>query len=410
MAPSTTFVIVGGGLAGAKAAEALHDNNFDGEIILFADEEHLPYERPPLSKEFLAGKKSLIDFTVHDSGWYRDRDIDLRLGARVSSVDPSAHTVGLPDDTTVGYDKLLLATGSRSRRLSIPGCDASGVHYLRTIEDASALDSVLAEGSSLAVVGAGWIGLEVAAGARQRGVSVTVVEAAKQPLMAALGEEVGALFAALHRDHGVDLRLAAQVEEITTADGKATGLRLRDGSTITADAVLVAVGAQPNIELAEQAGLSMSDGGVQVDTSLRTSDPAIYAVGDIAAAENRLFGTRIRTEHWANALKQPAIAALGMLGRPAEYAELPYFFTDQYDLGMEYVGHAPSYQRVLFRGDVGAREFVAFWLDGDNRVLAGMNVNIWDVLDDVKDLIRSQTPVDADRLADPQIPLSQSRS
>jgi 3-phenylpropionate/trans-cinnamate dioxygenase ferredoxin reductase component len=204
----------------------------------------------------------------------------------------------------------------------------------------------------------------------------------------------------------VDLRLEAQVEEISTADGRATGLRMRDGSTVAADAVLVAVGAKPNIELAEQAGLSMGSGGVLVDASLRTSDPDIFAVGDIAAAEHPLYGTRIRTEHWANALKQPAVAAAGMLGKPGEYAELPYFFTDQYDLGMEYVGHAPSFERVVFRGDVAGREFVAFWLDGDNRVLAGMNVNIWDVLDDVKALIRSKSAVDPDKLADPQSPLA----
>jgi 3-phenylpropionate/trans-cinnamate dioxygenase ferredoxin reductase subunit len=281
------------------------------------------------------------------------------------------------------------------------------VHYLRTYEDAAALNAVLTEGASLAVVGGGWIGLEVAAGARQRGVNVTVVEAAKQPLMAALGETVGEVFATLHREHGVDLRLETQVEEITRADGSATGVRTRDGATISADAVLVAVGAKPNIELADQAGLSLGDGGVLVDASLRTSDPDIYAVGDIAAAEHPLFGTRIRTEHWANALKQPAVAVAGMLGTPGEYTELPYFFTDQYDLGMEYVGHAPSFERVVFRGDVAGREFVAFWLDGDNRVLAGMNVNIWDVLDDVKALIKSRAPVDADKLADPQSPLAE---
>jgi 3-phenylpropionate/trans-cinnamate dioxygenase ferredoxin reductase component len=405
MAKSTTFVIVGGGLAGAKAAEALRDKDFDGQVVLIAEEEHLPYERPPLSKEFLAGKKSLSEFTVHDSAWYQDHDVDLRLGARAVSVDAAAHTVGLADDRTVGYDKLLLATGSRSRRLPIPGADAAGVLYLRTYDDGEALNSQLAEGSSLAVVGAGWIGLEVAASARQRGVNVTVVETAKLPLMAALGEEVGTVFARLHRDHGVDLRLESQVEEISTADGKATGLRLRDGSTIAADAVLVAVGAQPNIELAEQAGLAMGDGGVLVDATLRSSDTDIYAVDDIAAAEHPLFGTRIRTEHWANALKQPAVAVAGMLGESTEYTELPYFFTDQYELGMEYAGHAPSYDRVVFRGDVDGREFVAFWLDADNRVLAGMNVNIWDVLDDVKELIRSQRPVDPDRLADPQAPL-----
>ena len=406
MASSTTFVIVGGGLAGAKAVEALRDNDFDGHIVLFAEEEHLPYERPPLSKEYLAGKKSLVDFTVQNSDWYRDHHVDLRLGSQVSSLDPAAHTVGLPDATTVAYDKLLLATGSASRRPPIPGSDAEGVHYLRTYDDAVALNSVLTEGSSLAVVGAGWIGLEVAASARQRGVNVTVVETAKQPLLAALGETVGEVFANLHREHGVDLRLETQVEEITTKDGAATGLKMRDGSTAAADAVLVAVGAKPNVELAEQAGLSMGEGGVLVDMSLRTSDPDIYAVGDIAAADHPLFGCRIRTEHWANALKQPAVAAHGMLGNPGEYAELPYFFTDQYDLGMEYVGHAPNFERVVFRGDVPGREFVAFWLDGDNRVLAGMNVNIWDVLDDVKALIRSKDPVDPDRLADPQSPLA----
>lgn len=407
MANATSFVIVGGGLAAAKAVEALRDNEFDGHITVFADEEHLPYERPPLSKEYLAGKKSLTDFTVQNSDWYRDNNVDLRLNTRVNSVDAAGHTVALPDGTTVGYDKLLLATGSASRRPPIPGSDARGVHYLRTYEDAVALNGVLAEGGSLAIVGAGWIGLEVAASARQRGVKVTVVETARQPLMAALGETVGEVFATLHREHGVDLRLETQVEEITRADGSATGLRTRDGSALAADAVLVAVGAKPNIELAERAGLSLADGGVLVDASLRTSDPDIYAVGDIAAAEHPLFGARIRTEHWANALKQPAVAAAGMLGTPGEYAELPYFFTDQYDLGMEYVGHAPNFERVVFRGDVAGREFVAFWLDGDNRVLAGMNVNVWDVLDDVKALIRSKAPVDAEKLADPRLALGE---
>jgi 3-phenylpropionate/trans-cinnamate dioxygenase ferredoxin reductase subunit len=280
------------------------------------------------------------------------------------------------------------------------------VHYLRTIDDAAALNSVLTEASSLAIVGGGWIGLEVAAGARNRGVDVTIVEMAELPLIGALGREVGAVFAKLHRDHGVDLRLGASVEEITTSSGKATGLRLGDGSTVSADAVLVAVGAAANTALAERAGLAMGDGGVLVDASLRTSDPDIYAVGDIAAAAHPLFGVRIRTEHWANALKQPAIAVAGMLDNPGEYDELPYFFTDQYDLGMEYVGHAPDYQRVVFRGDVDGREFAAFWLDADNRVLAGMNVNIWEGLDDIKSVIRSRTPVDPDRLADPKQPLS----
>jgi 3-phenylpropionate/trans-cinnamate dioxygenase ferredoxin reductase component len=390
MTTSSTFAIVGGGLAGAKAAEALRDKDFDGHVVLFAAEEHLPYERPPLSKEYLAGKKELGDFTTVSSAWYRDHNIELQLGTEVSAIDPKGRTLSLPDGSTVHYDKLLLATGSRPRRLPIPGADADGVHYLRTVDDADALNSVLTEGSSLAVVGGGWIGLEVAAGARVRGVNVTVVEMAELPLMGALGREVGEVFAALHREHGVDLRLGASVQEITTAGGKATGLKLGEGSTVEADAVLVAVGAAPNTTLAEQAGLALGDGGVLVDSSLRTSEPDIFAVGDIAAAEHPLFGTRIRTEHWANALKQPAVAAAGMLGKPAEYTELPYFFTDQYDLGMEYVGHAPHYEKVVFRGDVDAREFTTFWLDGDDQVLAGMNVNIWEGLDDIKALIQSR--------------------
>ncbi|OMC35692.1 pyridine nucleotide-disulfide oxidoreductase [Mycolicibacterium fortuitum] len=406
MTTSSTFAIVGGGLAGAKAAEALRDNDFDGHVVLFAAEDQLPYERPPLSKEYLAGKKKLDDFTVDPAAWYRDHNVDLRLGTKVTAVNAAAHTLSLPDGTTVGYDKLLLATGSASRRPPIPGSDAAGVHYLRTIDDAATLSAALNPGATLAIVGAGWIGMEVAAGARGRDVNVTVVEAAHLPLQAALGAEVGEVFAQLHREHGVDLRLDQSVKEITTDNGTATGLRLTDGSTVAADAVLIAVGAAPNIELAEKAGLAIGDGGVLVDASLRSSDPDIYAVGDIAAAQHPFFGVRIRTEHWANALKQPAVAVAGMLGNSAEYDELPYFFTDQYDLGMEYVGHAPEYERVVFRGDVAGREFVAFWLDASNRVLAGMNVNVWDVLDDVKALIRSGAPVDPDRIADPAQPLS----
>lgn len=404
---SQTFVIVGGGLAGAKAAEALRDKDFSGEIVLFAAEEHLPYERPPLSKEYLAGKKTLDEFTVNSAAWYRDHRVDLRLGTTVASLDVREHLVGLQDGSTQRYDKLLLATGSASRRLPIAGSDADGVHYLRTVDDADALDAAITADSALAVVGGGWIGLEVAAEARRRGAKVTVAEAAELPLLGALGREVAEVFAKLHRDHGVDLRLSTSVEEITTADGVATGLRLGDGSTVDTDAVLVAVGAAPNVGLATVAGLAMApDGGVAVDSSLRTSDPDVFAVGDIASAQHPLFGTRIRTEHWANALKQPAAAVAGMLGTPTEYAELPYFFTDQYDLGMEYAGYARDYTRVVFRGDVDGREFVAFWLDSDSRVLAGINVNIWDVLDDVKSLIRSRKPVDADKLADPQQALS----
>ncbi|WP_068271735.1 NAD(P)/FAD-dependent oxidoreductase [Aldersonia kunmingensis] len=404
MSAQSTFVIVGGGLAAVKLAEALRDKDFPGNIVLISAEEHLPYERPPLSKEYMAGKKSLDDATPLPAQWYRDHHIDLRLGTEVSAIDPGAHTVTLPDGSTVGYDKLALATGSRPRVPDIPGADADGVFYLRTVDDADALLSALESSKRLAIVGAGWIGLEIAAAARGKEVEVTAVEFASLPLLRVLGPEMGQVFADLHRDHGVDLRFETEVAEITTSGGRATGLRLGDGTTVEADAVLVAVGAAPNIELAQAAGLDV-DGGVLVDANLQTSDPDIVAVGDIAAHEHPVLEQRIRVEHWANALNQPATAAAAMLGHPQPYTSLPYFFTDQYDLGMEYTGYASGDAKVVVRGDKGAREFVAFWLDSDDRVLAGMNVNVWDVTDTVKAMITSGRSVDTSRLADPSVPL-----
>lgn len=405
---SPSHLIIGGGLAGAKAAEALRDNDFDGSIILFGAESALPYERPPLSKDYLLGKAAPPDFTVHDTQWFREHDVDLRLGTEVRTIDPAAHAVGFDEGRHEHYDKLLLATGSRPRRLDIPGADADGVYVLRTVADADALLSALQTGQRLAIIGAGWIGLEVAAAARSRDLAVTVIENAELPLLKALGRENAEVFAGLHTGHGVDFRFGATVEGITTtAGGPASGVRLGDGSTVSADAVLIAVGAEPNLGLAERAGLDIVDGGLAVDASLRTSDADIYAVGDIVAAQHPLYGNRIRTEHWANAKKQPAVAVAGMLGKPGVYDELPYFYTDQYDLGMEYVGHAPHYEAVVFRGDVDGREYTSFWLDEKDRVLAGMNVNIWEGLDDIKALIRSGAKIDRQKLTDPKVPLAE---
>ncbi|MBF6313459.1 NAD(P)/FAD-dependent oxidoreductase [Nocardia farcinica] len=406
MTSDRRFVIVGGGLAAAKLAQELRAADFPGSITLIGAEEHLPYERPPLSKEFLFGKKQLPDFTVEPAQWYRDHHVELLLGTTVTGLDPRARTVTLPDGSALPYDKLALATGSTPRRLPVPGADAPGVYTLRTIDDARALAGLFARGR-LAIVGAGWIGLEVAAAARAADCAVTVVETAPQPLMGPLGPEMGAVFADLHRAHGVDLRLGARLDAVTTgADGAVTGLALADGGTVAADAVLMAVGAAPNIALAADAGLAVGT-GVLVDASLRTSDPDIVAVGDIAEQAHPRLGGRIRVEHWANALNQPAVAAATMLGRAAEYDRLPYFFTDQYDLGMEYTGYATADRtaRVVVRGSLADREFVAFWLDAENRVLAGMNVNVWDVTDRIKELITSATPVDPDRLADPTQPM-----
>ena len=408
MSTNRRFVIVGGGLAGAKIAEALRDRDFDGEITVLNEEDHLPYERPPLSKEFFAGKKTLPEFTVHDGEWFRDHRVDLRPGTTATAIDPAAHTVSLPDGSTISYDKLALATGSRSRRLDIPGSDAEGVHYVRTVDQAAALLRTLAADKKLVVIGAGWIGLEIAASARGFDVEVTVLEHAGLPLESTLGPEMGEVFAALHRQNGVDLRTGTDVTAISVDGGHASGVTLIDGTVIPADAVLIAVGALPNTELASEAGIDVEN-GVLVDAGLQSSDPDVVAVGDIAAAQHPILNARIRVEHWANALNQPETAAETMLGRPAEYVRMPYFFTDQYDLGMEYVGHAPhgGYSRVVTRGDVDKREFLAFWLDSANKVLAGMNVNIWDAGDAIKELVASSRPVDPERLADPEIPLAE---
>jgi 3-phenylpropionate/trans-cinnamate dioxygenase ferredoxin reductase subunit len=403
--PVTTkrIVIVGAGLAGAKTAEALRDEGFDGTVTLIGDERHRPYERPPLSKEYLTGKADQDSVYVHPSSWYADNGVDLRAGVAATGVDRAAHQVVLADGDRVAYDKLLLATGSSARTL--PGTD--GLLYLRRIEDADRIRKVIDGGGHLVVIGGGWIGLEVAAAARQAGVRVTVVETLELPLLRVLGPEIARVFADLHTDHGVDLRLGVAVERITPGtDG--TSVRLTDGTTLDADGVVVGIGAAPNTHLAEQAGLDVRD-GIVVDSSLRSSDPDILAAGDVASARHPLLGRHVRVEHWANALNQPAVAAATMLGADAAYDELPYFFTDQYDLGMEYLGHAVRYDRVVVRGDLATRQFVAFWL-AEGRVTAGMNVNLWDVTEDVKLLIRSGTRVNPDALADPETALDQVKA
>jgi len=400
------FVIVGGGLAGAKAAEALRDQGYDGALTLVGAERHLPYERPPLSKSFLAGSSPRDEMDVHDAEWYDDQRVELILGTAADNVDPAGHAVTLDDGRALRYDKLLLATGSRPRTLSLPGSGASGVHTLRNVEDSEAISAAIKAGKRLAVIGGGWIGMEIAANARDAGADVTVVEATELPLLSVLGPELARVFLDLHREHGVEFRLGAQVREITTSDSRATGVGLDDGSRVEADMGIVGIGAAPNVEIAVDAGLDV-DNGILVDEALETSDPDIVAAGDIANHLHPVLGQRVRVEHWANALNQPAAATATMLGSRTPYTELPYFFTDQYDLGMEYVGHAPpgSYDRVVTRGDVAGREFLAFWLDGVGQVLAGMNVNVWDVVDDVKALILSGSPVDDARLEEPEVAL-----
>ncbi|MFG2196816.1 NAD(P)/FAD-dependent oxidoreductase [Streptomyces sp. NPDC048639] len=406
MAAHTAFVIVGASLAGAKAAQTLREEGFVGPITVIGEESEHPYERPPLSKGYLMGKEERESAYVHPSQWYAEHDIDLRLGSTVTAIDPAAHEVTLADGSRIGYTKLLLTTGSSPRRLLLPGADLDGVLYLRRFADSDRIQEAFESASRVAVIGAGWIGLEIAAAARTAGLEVTVLQRAELPLLNVLGREVAQIFADLHVDHGVDLRCGVQVAEITGAGDRANGLLLADGSGIDADAVIVGVGITPNARLAAAAGLEVDD-GIRVDAHLRTSHPDIYAAGDVANAFHPLVGKHIRVEHWANALNQPQTAAKAMLGQDVTYDRVPYFFTDQYDLGMEYTGYAePSaYDQVVFRGRTDTREFIAFWL-AENRVLAGMNVNVWDVTDPIRDLVTSGRTVDPNELADTDVPLT----
>ena len=410
-----TFVIVGGGLAGAKAAETLRTEGFTGRVILICDERDHPYERPPLSKGYLLGKEERDSVFVHEPAWYARNDIELHLGETVDAIDRAAKTVRFGEDgTVVRYDKLLLATGAEPRRLDIPGTDLAGVHHLRRLAHAERLKGVLAalgrDNGHLVIAGAGWIGLEVAAAAREYGAEVTVVEPLSTPLYSVLGPELGNVFAELHREHGVRFHFGARLTEIVGQDGMVLAARTDDGEEHPAHDVLAAVGAAPRVALAEQSGLELADrahgGGIAVDEQLRTSDPDIHAAGDVASFHHALFDSRLRVEHWANALNGGPAAARAMLGRQVTYDRVPYFFSDQYDLGMEYSGWAPpgSYDEVVIRGDAGKREFIAFWVK-QGRVLAGMNVNVWDVTEPIQALIRSGAQVDTEALADPHVPL-----
>lgn len=402
-----SMVIVGAGLAGAKAAEALRKEGYGGPVTIVGEEPHRPYERPPLSKGYLIGTEEREKAFVHTEAWYEEHDVELRLGSRATTLDAAAHEVVLDDGARLAYDALLLATGSEPVRLPVPGADLDGVHLLRRMEDSDALKAAFArEGGRVVVIGGGWIGLEVAAAARTLGLDVTVLEMAELPLLRVLGREMAQVFADLHREHGVDLRCGVRVERLLSdRAGRVMGVELASGEVVPADAVVVGVGIRPNTALAESAGLEVSN-GVVVDEHLRTSNPDIFAAGDVANAHHPFLGRHIRVEHWANALRQAPVAARSMLGQDAAYQRLPYFFTDQYDLGMEYNGYAEpgADDRVVVRGDVGAREFVAFWLDS-GRVVAGMGVNIWDTSKPVTALITSRREVDVARLADPDVPL-----
>jgi 3-phenylpropionate/trans-cinnamate dioxygenase ferredoxin reductase component len=398
-----TFVIVGAGLAGAKAAETLRAEGFDGRLILIGDESERPYERPPLSKEYLRGETEEKPF-VHDEGFYDENDIELWTSTHVTEIDPGSRGLLLEDGRRQGFDSLLVATGAAPRRLDVPGADLDGVHDLRSVADSKWIGERIDSGGPLVVVGSGWIGAEVAASARQKGCEVTMLEMSSLPLERVLGPEVGTIYRDIHRDHGVEFIPETTVKRFEGGES-VERVVTRDGAEIESSFVVIGIGVVPRTELLETAGLK-PDNGILVDEALRTSLPGVHAAGDIANARHPFYNRHLRVEHWANALNQGPAAGKAMLGQEVSYDEIPYFFSDQYETGMEYGGYATEWDEVVFRGDVDAREFIAFWIK-DDRVLAGMNMNVWDVNESIRDLIRSGQRVDRKRLIDPDVPLDE---
>jgi 3-phenylpropionate/trans-cinnamate dioxygenase ferredoxin reductase subunit len=398
-----TFVIVGAGLAGAKAAETLRQEGFDGRLTLIGDEPERPYERPPLSKDHLRGETTDAPY-VHEASFYADNDIELLTSTRVTGIELGLRELLLEGDRRLGYDRLLLATGSVPRRLEVPGGKLDGIHYLRTLADSQRIGQRFDAGRRLVVVGSGWIGAEIAASARQKGCEVTMIEMSSRPLERVLGPEVGQIYLDLHRAHGIEFLPETTVDRFE-GEGSVERVITKDDAVLETDFVVVGIGVAPRTGLVETAGLKI-DNGIVVDERLETSSQGVFAAGDVANAWHPFYGHSLRVEHWANALNQGPVAAKAMLGQQVSYDEIPYFFSDQYDSGMEYSGYATEWDEVVFRGDLGAREFIAFWVK-DGRVVAGMNMNVWDVSDPIRELIRSRTPVSSSHLADPDVPLSQ---
>ncbi|MET4004105.1 3-phenylpropionate/trans-cinnamate dioxygenase ferredoxin reductase subunit [Arthrobacter sp. UYCu511] len=400
------MVIIGGGLTAATAAESLRKEGWDGAITIVADEAEIPYQRPPLSKGFLAGKEGEDALLPLPANWYPENNVTLRTGTAATALDPAAHTVTLADGTVLSYAKALIATGAAPRRIPFPGVELKGVYTFRTKADSVAMKELLTGGGkNVVMIGSGWIGMEIAATATELGNKVALMGLEEVPLSVAIGAQLGTVFTNRHKEAGVQFELPASAAEIQGSDGRVTSVLTTTGVTLPADIVIVAVGVVPNISLAKGAGLTINN-GIEVDASLHTSAADVFAAGDVANAMHPVTGMHARSEHWANAIASGKVAAKSMLGKDAVLDDIPYFYTDQFDLGMEYSGFGALTKdaEVVIRGDLEKREFIAFWvLEG--RVVAGMNVNIWDVQDAIKALISSGRTIDTAKLADPQTPL-----
>jgi 3-phenylpropionate/trans-cinnamate dioxygenase ferredoxin reductase subunit len=398
------IAIVGAGLAAARAAEALRKDGYEGSITMLGDEPERPYLRPPLSKEYLRGEGDREQVYVHPATFYAEQRIDLRSTTRVRAIDPRSKEVVLDDEERVPFDRLLIATGAQPRTLPVPGADLPGVMTLRTVADADAIRAAATDAEGIVVIGAGWIGSEVAASLRTLGKTVTLIAPEAVPLERVLGPQVGGVYRDLHLQRGVEWRRGTTVKRFVGTD-RVKAVETSADERIAADLVVVGVGVQPRTELAVSAGLAVGD-GIEVGATLETSVPGIFAAGDVASAWHPFYERRLRTEHWANAKFQGAAAGRAMLGDLVPYDRIPYFYSDQYDLGMEYTGWASRSDRLVVRGSLADRQFVAFWLN-EGRVVAGMNANVWDVAKPIERLIRSRAITDPGALTDPSVAIDE---
>jgi 3-phenylpropionate/trans-cinnamate dioxygenase ferredoxin reductase subunit len=398
------IAIVGAGLAAARAAEALRKDGYEGSITMLGDEPERPYLRPPLSKEYLRGEGDREQVYVHPATFYAEQRIDLRSTTRVRAIDPRSKEVVLDDEERVPFDRLLIATGAQPRTLPVPGAELPGVMTLRTVADADAIRAAATDAERIVVIGAGWIGSEVAASLRTLGKTVTLIAPEAVPLERVLGPQVGGVYRDLHLQRGVEWRRGTTVKRFVGTD-RVKAVETSADERIAADLVVVGVGVQPRTELAVSAGLAVGD-GIEVGATLETSVPGIFAAGDVASAWHPFYERRLRTEHWANAKFQGAAAGRAMLGDLVPYDRIPYFYSDQYDLGMEYTGWASPSDRLVVRGSLADRQFVAFWLN-EGRVVAGMNANVWDVAKPIERLIRSRAITDPGALTDPSVAIDE---
>ena len=397
-----THVIVGAGHAGGRAAQAMRQYGFEGRVLLIGEEPHLPYERPPLSKELIVTDAGLEKVRLHDAAWYAENRIELIAAKAATSIDAAAKTVGLADGRTIGFDRLMLTTGARVRRLPVPGAGLDGVFYLRTIEDSEAIRAQIAAGTEVAVIGGGFIGLEIAGSAAKRGAGVTVLEAADRPMGRSVAPEVSDWFAGMHRARGVDLRLGVSVAAIE-GNRAATGVRLGDGSVVPATVVVIGIGILPNIEIAQTAGLAV-DNGIVVDDRGRTSHPDIWAAGDVANQPNAFAGRRLRLESYQNAQDQAAAVARNLCGADEAYEDSLWVWSDQHDVNLQMTGAPESWDGLLWRGDPDDSRFTVFYMAG-GRIVAVNTVNNGREMRPARMLMESGRIVDPAALADTSVKL-----